>query len=99
MRLSPRERQVIRQASAEVAGPDARVLLFGSRTQAELRGGDIDLLVDLPQVEPNRWALGIKLGARIEREWCFQNIDVSVADPVTPSSAELDATRRDGQPV
>ena len=68
MRLSERKRSVIRQATAEVAGPLARVLLFGSRTRDNLRGGDIDLLVELSQTNPDRWALAVRLGARIERQ-------------------------------
>ena len=96
MRLSDHQRDVIRQATAEVAGPAARVMLFGSRTQPELRGGDIDLLIELAQPVPNRWALAVKLGARIERRLGLQKIDVLVADPATPGSPVLDAARRGG---
>ena len=45
MRLSDRERHIIRTAAAEVFGPEARVLLFGSRVDDARRGGDIDLLI------------------------------------------------------
>jgi predicted nucleotidyltransferase len=48
MRLSDLDRRAILQATAEVAGPQARVLLFGSRTRDDLRGGDIDLLIEIP---------------------------------------------------
>lgn len=50
MRLSAHDRLAIQRATAEIAGPCARVYLFGSRTRDELRGGDIDLLVELPAV-------------------------------------------------
>ena len=99
MRLTERERSVIRQATAEVAGPAARVLLFGSRTRDGLRGGDIDLLVELPQPNPDRWALAVRLGARIERQLGLQKIDILVADPATPDSPVLEAARLDGVPV
>lgn len=99
MRLSEHQRHVIRQATAEVAGPAARALLFGSRTRPELRGGDIDLLIELAQPAANRWALGIKLGARIERQLGLQKIDILVADPATPGSPVLDAARLDAIPV
>ena len=46
MRITEREAAAIRLVATEVAGKDARVALFGSRTQDELRGGDIDLLID-----------------------------------------------------
>ena len=99
MRLTERERSVIRQATAEVARPAARVLLFGSRTRDGLRGGDIDLLVELPQPNPDRWALAVRLGARIERQLGLQKIDILVADPATPDSPVLEAARLDGVPV
>ena len=99
MRLSERQRDVIRRATSEVAGPNARVLLFGSRTRPELRGGDIDLLIELVKPVPDPWALANKLGARIERQLGLQKIDILVADPATPSSSVLAAARLDGIPV
>jgi predicted nucleotidyltransferase len=99
MRLSERQRDAIRRATADVAGANARVLLFGSRTQDALRGGDIDLLVELAQPVLDRWALGNRLGARIERQLGLQKIDILVADPATPDSPVLAAARLDGIPV
>jgi predicted nucleotidyltransferase len=49
MRLTPEVREVIRTATQEVFGDQARVFLFGSRTDDNQRGGDIDLLVELPR--------------------------------------------------
>lgn len=95
MRLSSFERDVIRMATADVAGAGARVLLFGSRTQPDRRGGDIDLLVELPMPHPDRWILGFKIGARIEQRLGLQKIDILVADPQTPESPVLLAARRD----
>ena len=99
MRLSEHQRDVIRRMAAEVIGPSARVLLFGSRTRTDLRGGDIDLLVELSQPVADRWALGNRLGARIERQLGLQKIDILVADPATPESPVLIEARRDGVPV
>ena len=99
MRLNAKQRQVIRQATAEVACPAARALLFGSRTRDHMRGGDIDLLIELPQPVANGWQLAIKLGARIERQLGQQKIDVLIADPSTPASPVLEAARKDGVPI
>ena len=99
MRLNPYERGVIRLATKELAGPAARVLLFGSRTQNELRGGDIDLLIELAQPSTDRLSIGLSVGARIERQLGPQKIDILVADPETPDSPVLAAARRDGVPV
>ena len=96
MRLSDHDRQAIRQITTELAGPQARVLLFGSRTRDDLRGGDIDLLVELPAITPERWALGDRLGARLQRAIGLRKIDILVADPTTPTSPVLVVARRDG---
>lgn len=47
MRLEPREVEVIRAAVREVFGRGATVRLFGSRVRDDLRGGDIDLFVEV----------------------------------------------------
>ena len=96
MRLSDHDRQAIRQITTELAGSEARVLLFGSRTRDDLRGGDIDLLIEMPAVTPERWALGDRLGAKLQRAIGLRKIDILVADPATPCSQVLMAARRDG---
>ncbi len=51
MRLQPREVEAIRAAVREIFGRTATIRLFGSRARDELKGGDIDLLVE---VEPGQ---------------------------------------------
>lgn len=46
MRLSEQYRTVIKQTTREVWGNQASIVLFGSRMDDTIRGGDIDLLVD-----------------------------------------------------
>ena len=48
MRLSAAERRAVENASREMLPTGTRVLLFGSRLDDSRRGGDIDLLVELP---------------------------------------------------
>jgi predicted nucleotidyltransferase len=99
MRLSAHERDVIRRATAELAGPTARVLLFGSRTREDVRGGDIDLLIELAQASADSFALSSHIGARIERQLGLQKIDILVADPETPDSPVAAEARRAGIPI
>jgi uncharacterized protein len=49
MRLSIVERRAVESASREALPAGTRVLLFGSRLDDNRRGGDIDLLVELPE--------------------------------------------------
>ena len=96
MRLSEHQREVILRSAAELAGADADVRLFGSRLDDLARGGDIDILVDLPRPGANRLDLSLRIGARIERQLGLQKIDVLVADPLTPVSPVLAQARRHG---
>ncbi|MBT9591551.1 MAG: nucleotidyltransferase domain-containing protein [Thiobacillus sp.] len=84
MRLSKNQIEVIRKTVREVFGAEADVKLFGSRTNDEARGGDIDLLVEMPTivVEPERKTL--QLIARLQLCLGDQPIDVLVLDPSTP---------------
>lgn len=45
MRITERQRSVLRKLVAEHFGDDAELRLFGSRTDAAARGGDFDIFV------------------------------------------------------
>lgn len=47
MRLKQRDIDAIKSAALEVFGPDAVLRLFGSRLRDAVRGGDIDLHLDV----------------------------------------------------
>lgn len=82
--------------TTEVAGSDARVSLFGSRTRDDLRGGDIDLLIELPEPSADKLAVSLRAGARLQLALGERKIDVLVADPQTADSPILRAARADG---
>ena len=92
MRLSSHTQQIIHDTVAEIFGPDASVMLFGSRIDDNARGGDIDLLVksDKPMADSRRKAL--RLAARLQLRLGDQPIDVLTVDPQT----ELQTIHKEG---
>ena len=84
MRLSQQTRQIIRDTVSEVFGAEAKVKLFGSRTNDNARGGDIDLLVELPCITEEVERKTLQLTARLQLPIGDQPIDVLVIDPSTP---------------
>ena len=92
---APQDRHALVQATAEVAGPAARALLFGSRTDDHARGGDIDLRVELPQAPADPLGLSLKLSARIQRRVGVRRIDVPVADPGSAPTPLFERARRE----
>ncbi len=83
MRLSPDQAHAIVAATQELAGADARVRLFGSRVNDQLRGGDIDLLVECPRPVARPVWLAAQITARLQRSLGERKIDVLVVDPTT----------------
>jgi predicted nucleotidyltransferase len=87
MRLSQFEQQVIKQSIYNL-DIDAKIILFGSRTNDFARGGDIDLLIisnyiQRSQLNKIRWQLWEKLGE--------QKIDIIVSDTKLSDSFVLSA--------
>ena len=84
MRLTPEAREIIRTTTQEVFGAQARVRLFGSRTDDNQRGGDIDLLVELPSHQSDAPKKSLTLAAGLQMRLGDQPIDVLVTDPESP---------------
>lgn len=81
MRLTPVQIEIIRQATRDVAGPAARVRLFGSRLDDEAKEGDIDLLLECDEPTDAPAVLAAKLAARISRRMDGRKIDVVIRAP------------------
>ena len=96
MRTTPHEAAAIRRITTEVAGAQARISLFGSRTRDDLRGGDIDLLIELPEPTADKLALSLRAGAKLQWAIGERKIDVRVTDPLSEDTALILAARREG---
>jgi predicted nucleotidyltransferase len=99
MRLSQSAQQTIRQTTREVFGQEARVSLFGSRTDDSQRGGDLDLLVELPAVDPEQRRKSLTLAALLLQRLGDQPIDIVVIDPTTRLQAIHRNARATGIPL
>lgn len=96
MRLSPDQARDIVRVARELAGDGVRVRLFGSRVRDDLRGGDIDLLVESPcPVERPVW-LAARIAARLQRSLGERRIDVLWLDPRTKREPVHEAALAEG---
>jgi predicted nucleotidyltransferase len=98
MRLQPAEREAIRSACAQTLPAGACVRLFGSRLDDLRRGGDIDLLVELPQPLPAEELVArrSRFAARLYRALGEQRIDIvmTVAADAEPDPRPVVAEAR-----
>ncbi|TAN50197.1 MAG: nucleotidyltransferase domain-containing protein [Methylococcaceae bacterium] len=81
MRLTPVEIQSIRKAALELAGPAARIRLFGSRLDDAARGGDVDLMLECDDPVAAPALLAARLGAAVSRTMGGRKVDVIICAP------------------
>ena len=96
MRLSEHNRAAILRAADRLAGPQTRVTFFGSRVDDARRGGDIDLLVELPTPVDRPAVLAASLEAAIMHAIGEQRIDVLLAAPNLQEQAIHRLARSEG---
>ncbi len=77
MRLTPKQRQIIREAGLRHFG--VVPLVFGSRLDDRARGGDIDLYIPKPLPAAQALALETALWAELQQRLGEQKIDLVVA--------------------
>jgi predicted nucleotidyltransferase len=81
MRLTAEQITIIKHATYELAGHDARTWLFGSRVDDQSKGGDVDLLVevDAEVIEPAQ--LSAKIATRVSLAMHGRKVDVIIKAP------------------
>ncbi len=90
-RLTPTEREAIRLAVAKACEETGtvwrRIVLFGSRTDPNRRGGDIDLLVELdPRAPADVYRVAARLRIDLEDMIGEQRVDLVIDDGRSTSS-------------
>lgn len=81
MRLSNQQIRIIRQLAQQVAGSQSRVRVFGSRLDDAAQGGDLDLMLELPEAVDNPALMAAQLSARVSRAMHGRKVDVLLSAP------------------
>lgn len=81
MRLTAEQAEIIRHTARKHFGPDARIWLFGSRTDDAARGGDIDLLIESRTKMPNPFMASVHLEVDLQNALDDQKIDIVISEP------------------
>ena len=81
MRLTDYQIQVIRQLASQVGGNQSRVRVFGSRLDDTVYGGDLDLMLELPDPVDNPALMAAQMAALVLRAMFGRKVDVLLSAP------------------
>ena len=81
MRLTPAQINTIKSTAQAVLGDDVQVTLFGSRVHDEQKGGDVDLLLEVPQAIAEPALMSARVAARVSRSMHGRKVDVLLKAP------------------
>lgn len=81
MRLTPEQINIIKEKTALIFGDDSKIYLFGSRTDDNKKGGDIDLFIDLDKEIESPVLKTIRLNGLIQQAIGMQKIDIIFHTP------------------
>jgi predicted nucleotidyltransferase len=81
MRLTDNQIQAIRQSAQQICGAQSNVRVFGSRLDDSARGGDLDLMLELPAPVDNPALMAAQLAARVSRAMHGRKVDVVISAP------------------
>lgn len=81
MRLTDNQTEIIRQLAYELAGSQSRVRVFGSRLDDAAHGGDIDLMLELPEPVDNPALMSAQMSAQVSRAMHGRKVDVLLSAP------------------
>jgi predicted nucleotidyltransferase len=81
MRLTSQQIQSIRDIAYQIAGKRGRVHVFGSRLDDNAWGGDLDLLIELPEAVIKPALMAVQISARVSRLMYGRKVDVIISAP------------------
>ena len=81
MRISTQQQQIIKQVVHQLTQENTQITLFGSRVDDSKRGGDIDLLLTLPNNIEHPAQLSAKISVQLMRAFQGRKVDILLAAP------------------
>ena len=81
MRLTDHQIAAIRILAHQLAGNQSRVRVFGSRIDDTKQGGDLDLMLELPEAVDNPAFLAAQMAAKVSRLMNGRKVDVLLSAP------------------
>lgn len=97
MRLTDHQAKAITQLAHEIAGERVQVRVFGSRLDDNARGGDLDLMLELPEPAANPALLVARFSARVTRLIQGRKVDVLLTAPNLKRLPIHDVAFREGK--
>ena len=81
MRLTPAQIDAIKSTATAVLGEGAQVTLFGSRVNDTAKGGDVDLMIEVPQDVADPAVMSARIASQVSRAMHGRRVDVLLKAP------------------
>ena len=81
MRLTAAQIDTIKSTAQAVLGQGVQVTLFGSRVDDEQKGGDVDLMVEVPQPLKEPALIAARIASLVSRGLQGRKVDVLLRAP------------------
>lgn len=96
MRITPQQVQITKNTVDRILGTANKVWLFGSRTNDNKRGGDIDLLIETDATINNRAAVLCRLYGALIMALGDRKLDILLKDAQTADAPVFEIARHTG---
>lgn len=81
MRLTPAQIDTIKSTAQAVLGEGVQITLFGSRVHDDQKGGDVDLMLEVPAAIGEPALMAARVATRVSRAMYGRKVDVLLKAP------------------
>jgi predicted nucleotidyltransferase len=96
MRLTTLQTQITKNTVDRILGASCKVWLFGSRTDDNAQGGDIDLMIETEETLPSRADAICRLYGALIMALGDRKLDIVLKDACTVDAPIFEIARRTG---